>query len=104
MREKAALGLGWRRDDRVIVPLITALGDDDSQVREKAAIALGSSGHPDAIVPLEAALHNDPNGEVREKAAAGLTLLGAGSDPEANGKQVRDALNQIVGGLLRLTQ
>jgi hypothetical protein len=104
VREKAALGLGWRSDDRVIAPLVTALGDADAQVREKAAIALGSSGNARAAAPLEDALANDPDGEVREKAAVGLTFLRAGGDPEENGKQVREALNLIVGGVRRLTQ
>jgi HEAT repeat protein len=104
VREKAALGLGWRSDNRVIAPLVIALGDADAQVREKAAIALGSSGNARAAAPLEAAREDDPDGEVREKAAAGLSLLRAGGNPEANGKQVRDALNLIVGGLRRLTQ
>jgi hypothetical protein len=104
VREKAALGLGWRSDERVIAPLVVALGDADAQVREKAAIALGSSGNARAAAPLEAALENDSDGEVREKAAAGLSILRAGGNPEANGKQVRDALNLIVGGLRRLRQ
>ena len=103
VREKAALGLGWRSDARVLAPLIIALRDNDSQVREKAAIALGSLADPRAIAPLETAL-NDPDSQVREKAATGLMLLRMGGDPEANGKQVRDALSGIVNGLLELTK
>ena len=103
VREKAALGLGWRSDPRAFAPLMAALSDADAQVREKAALALGSLADPRAIAPLEAAL-KDPDSQVREKAATGLMLLRMGGDPDANGKQVRDALSGIVNGLLRLTQ
>ena len=103
VREKAALGLGWRKDARVVEPLIAALRDNDSQVREKAAIALGASGDVRARAPLEAAL-NDPDHQVREKAVTGLTLLGSGRDPEADGALVRAALGGLVRGLLRFAQ
>ena len=49
VREKAAIGLAFRRDPRIIEPLLTAMDDSDSQVREKAAIALGASGDARAI-------------------------------------------------------
>jgi HEAT repeat protein len=44
-------------------------------VREKVAIALGTSGDARARAPLAGAL-SDPDAQVREKAAAALTLLG----------------------------
>jgi HEAT repeat protein len=44
-------------------------------VREKAAIALGTTGDARAQEALTRAL-NDPDAQVREKAAAGLILFG----------------------------
>ena len=67
MREKAAIGLALRRDDRAIEPLLAAMQDPDSQVREKVAIALGTSGDPRARAALTGALR-DPDSQVREKA------------------------------------
>ena len=75
VREKAAIGLSFRRDERIVEPLLTALQDEDSQVREKAAIALGASGDARAIGALRGAMR-DPDSQVREKAVAGLILLG----------------------------
>ena len=75
VREKAAIGLAFRRDPRIIDPLLTAMDDSDSQVREKAAIALGASGDARAIPALTKATR-DPDSQVREKAVAGLVLLG----------------------------
>ena len=42
VREKAAIGLALRRDERVTDALIAAAGDPDSQVREMVALALGT--------------------------------------------------------------
>lgn len=46
-------------------------------VHEKAAIALGASGDARAVAPLTRATQ-DPDAQVREKAVAGLILLGLG--------------------------
>ena len=75
VREKAAIGLAFRRDPKIIDPLLTAMEDSDSQVREKAAIALGASGDARAVGALTKAM-KDPDSQVREKAVAGLVLLG----------------------------
>jgi len=75
VREKAAIGLAFRRDPRIMEPLLAAMEDGDSQVREKAAIALGASGDPRAIPALTRATR-DPDSQVREKAVSGLVLLG----------------------------
>ena len=75
VREKAAIGLAFRRDPRIVEPLLAAMEDSDSQVREKAAIALGASGDARAIPALTKATR-DPDSQVREKAVAGLVLLG----------------------------
>jgi len=75
VREKAAIGLAFRRDPRIVDPLLIAIADSDSQVREKAAIALGASGDPRAQAALTTAMH-DPDPRVREKAVGGLVLLG----------------------------
>ena len=75
VREKATIGLAFRRDPRIVDPLLIAIEDSDSRVREKAAIALGASGDPRALAALTTAM-NDPDPRVREKAVGGLVLLG----------------------------
>jgi beta-lactamase regulating signal transducer with metallopeptidase domain len=75
VREKAAIGLAFRRDPRIVDPLLVAIADPDSQVREKAAIALGASGDRRVVAALTNAL-KDPDSQVREKAVGGLVLLG----------------------------
>ena len=75
VREKAAIGLAFRRDPKIVEPLLAAMEDSDSQVREKAAIALGASGDERAVGALTKAM-KDPDSQVREKAVAGLVLLG----------------------------
>lgn len=59
----------------LIETLVRALGDASGQVREQAAIALGASGDPRALEALKKAT-TDPDPRVREKAVAGLVLLG----------------------------
>jgi hypothetical protein len=102
VREKAALGLGWRNDPRVIEPLINALHDADSEVREKAAIALGSTGDRRATQPLQTAL-NDGNSEVREKASAALLMMKAGSNGQT-ANEVRKGLQLMITSLLQLSR
>jgi hypothetical protein len=75
VREKAAIGLAFRRDPTIVDPLLAALEDSDAHVREKAAIALGASGDPRAVPALAKAL-KDPDSHVREKAVGGLVLMG----------------------------
>jgi beta-lactamase regulating signal transducer with metallopeptidase domain len=69
VREKAALGLAWRRDDRVGPALVAATADPSPGVREKALVALAFSGEPRAAAVIEAA-RTDPDPGVRKKARA----------------------------------
>lgn len=73
VREKAAVGLAWRRDARIGPALIEAAADPDPAVREKVLVALAFSDHPHAPAALQAA-RSDPDAGVRDKAAK-LALL-----------------------------
>jgi hypothetical protein len=67
--------LGKIKSPRAVVPLISCLHDDSSEIRWVAAIALGEIKDPGAITPLVAAL-GDPDKYVRYGAAFALTRLG----------------------------
>lgn len=69
VREKAALGLAWRRDDRIGPALVAAAADPAPGVREKALVALAFSDEPRAAA-LIAAARTDPDPGVRDKAHA----------------------------------
>ncbi|MBL7134198.1 MAG: HEAT repeat domain-containing protein, partial [Phycisphaerae bacterium] len=67
--------LGLSKDPRVVVPLIEALSDDDSDVRKAAAKALGRLSDKRAVKPLVKALSDDEY-YVRGAAAKALGQLG----------------------------
>ena len=69
-----ALGNSWNLGARE--PLITALLDDDTNVRSSAAFALGNLGSERAIDPLISAL-SDNDADRRSRAADALRELGA---------------------------
>lgn len=69
VREKAALGLAWRRDARIGPALVIAAADPSPAVREKALVALAFSDEPRADALLAAA-RSDPDSAVRDKARA----------------------------------
>ena len=60
VREKAAVGLAWRRDGRVGPALVAAAADPSPAVREKALVALAFSDEPRAAAVIEAA-RSDPD-------------------------------------------
>ncbi|HKY60740.1 MAG TPA: HEAT repeat domain-containing protein [Gemmatimonadota bacterium] len=67
-------------DSRAVVALITALSDDDPNVRLSAAETLGKFGDPRAVQALIQALRQDPDPKVRAMAA---WALGEIEDPAA---------------------
>ncbi len=90
VRATAAKALGQQRDQRVIDPLITALGtDDDPDVRANAASALGQQSDQRAIDPLITALVDE---KVLWAAIRALENIGAPA-----GLALRDA--QVAGRL-----
>src|SRR5438046_2544480 len=75
LRSYSASALGWYDTKQAVIPLITALKDDDKKVREYAAIALGQIGDDRAIEPLTEALH-DEDDDVREYSIRTLGQIG----------------------------
>ncbi len=55
-RERSAMVLGWIGNEKAIVPLSWALGDNDPEVRKMAAWALGRIGGTKAVAALKQAL------------------------------------------------
>ena len=70
VRRCAAASLGKLRDARVIEPLLTALRDDDEQVRRNATTSLGQIWQIPDLVAL-----GDDNASTRQKAALALGKL-----------------------------
>jgi HEAT repeat protein len=64
---KAAVGLAWRRDPRIVPALLEAAADADANVREKVIVALAFSGDARADAVLDGA-RRDPDPHVRDKA------------------------------------
>lgn len=63
-RQRATKLLGNTQDNRVVQPLIEALGDENVEVRRQAADALGTLGVKEAVMPLIKSM-NDPDDFVR---------------------------------------
>jgi HEAT repeat protein len=72
--KKAARALGEIADDRVVEPLIRALGDQRQDVRKTAAEALGKVGDIRAIEPLSRAM-SDSYDSVRVSARVALDCV-----------------------------
>lgn len=73
------LGLLGNRDvepARVRETLTTYLQDSDAQVRHWTVEGLAVLGGEEVITPLLHVLHDDPSGDVRERAACGLAQSG----------------------------
>ncbi|OGW29289.1 MAG: hypothetical protein A2X59_09705 [Nitrospirae bacterium GWC2_42_7] len=73
-RSEAAWSLSLSKNQKVFLPLVNALNDEDDIVKAGAAAALGNLGDPKAIPYLIKTLDNK-NPEVRQKAASGLGEL-----------------------------
>jgi hypothetical protein len=67
-RLSATLSLAKLGDKRTLKPLVTALGDPNSQVRAIAATALGHLGHKAALPALRDMATNDTDPTVRDRA------------------------------------
>lgn len=80
-RRDAARRLGELRDTAALMPLIAAVGDEDSQVRWAVVQALGSLGDVKAVEELLTALR-DPDLLVVDAAAEALVKIGS---PAVNG-------------------
>ena len=61
--------------DKVVEAMISALSDEDAEIREQAAYSLGQFEDPRAIEPLANALQNDTEPGVREQAAWSLGMI-----------------------------
>jgi hypothetical protein len=82
VRQAAAVALGERRGNSLVIdPLAAALRDENDAVREAAAESLGKLGNKQAVDALVAAL-NDRSASVR---AAAVTALGHVGDERAIG-------------------
>jgi HEAT repeat protein/beta-lactamase regulating signal transducer with metallopeptidase domain len=60
---------------RVVEAMISALGDEDAEIREGAAHSLGQLEDSRAVAPLSNAVVNDTEPEVREQAAWALGMI-----------------------------
>lgn len=78
-RSAAAIALGKRKDNAVLVPLSEALRDESKWVRVSAASALGEFKNPDGVEALIGAL-KDEDMQVR---VAVVQALGQINDPAA---------------------
>jgi len=76
-REKAAEALGNMRNAKAVEPLITALKDENGDVRWKAVVALGEIGDKKAIDSLNNLLRNENNDLIRESAKEVLEKIKA---------------------------
>jgi HEAT repeats len=80
--EIAQMCVEGRQDDRMLTPLLAALGDSDPAVRGAVAMALGNLGNKRAIEKLEVSAEQDESIHVR--AAAGRALEKLVGDRSAN--------------------
>ncbi|HJU73993.1 MAG TPA: M56 family metallopeptidase [Gemmatimonadaceae bacterium] len=79
VRDRTIWALSQARGDKLVEPLLQALGDDDWRVRAYAAWTLGMAREPRAVPALIAALEH-PVWRLRAMAASALDAIG---DPRA---------------------
>ena len=76
-RKKAAEVLGNMRNAKAVEPLITALKDEDGDVKWKAVVALGEIGDKKAIDSLNNLLRDEDNDLIRGAAKEALEKIKA---------------------------
>lgn len=102
-RRAAAVELGRLGDGRAVPALVTALEDEDAELRGAAADALGALGDPRAVGPLIALLADRSRGgggPIYEHASRALQALGEGGLVKAFHGALRgdgDPLRRCVG-------
>ncbi|HEX5159681.1 MAG TPA: HEAT repeat domain-containing protein [Ktedonobacterales bacterium] len=89
-RVNAARALGLIEDERTEEPLLTALRDDDEDMRAAAIIALDDLRDTREVEPLLAALH-DPSSEVRRRAIGKLASMDDDRAFDAVARYVRES-------------
>jgi HEAT repeat protein len=107
-RRNAAEVLGWIAAPGSTPALVSALGDNDADVRAEAAWALGEISSPAAREALQAAARDDVNPAVRAAAELALSrqpvdtqaVAVAGSEPVSLGAQLADFLAPPRGLIL----
>jgi len=68
--------LAHSKDAGATEALLSALKDENADVRAQACWALGERGAASAVDPLMQMLKSDPNGDARSQAASALGAIG----------------------------